>query len=454
VPLPNNFSIGGGGNYCAGGAGVNITLNGSQVGTNYLLYMGSTPTGIFTGTGLPLDFGLQTVGGTYYVVAINTTTGCTRTMAGTVSITVDPNTVPAVNISAAIGSPLCAGTKDTFAAIPTGGGLTPAYAWSVNGIPVGAGNKYAFVPADGDVVSVAMTSSAHCPLPAIAVGNDTVHVVLHQTPAVALSASPSDAVCRGQSVTLTAVPSYGGTAPVISWTRNHAPAGTGMAYSFIPSNGDVVNAFMTSNYFCRTADTASSYNVRMVVDTPIIPHVTVNTNPGYVTGAASRTITFSAAVTDGGDAPTYQWRINGVPQVGANAPTFTHTGFHTEYQDSVSVDVTSSGVCPMTSHGWVYIEVNNVGVNAVSMGGNVTIIPNPNKGEFVIKGALGTVNDQDVSLEVTDVLGQQVYTAKIVAKSGQLNERVRLDGHLANGMYIVNLHTEGGNKIFHMVVEK
>jgi hypothetical protein len=60
-PLPQVFTVTGGGSYCNGGTGVHIGLSGSATGVNYLLYRGSTATGTFAGTGLPLDFGLQTV---------------------------------------------------------------------------------------------------------------------------------------------------------------------------------------------------------------------------------------------------------------------------------------------------------------------------------------------------------------------------------------------------------
>jgi len=66
----------GGGGYCAGGAGVDISLNGSVVGTNYQLYDGAVAVGsVKAGTGGVLDFGIQFVAGTYSILATNTATG-------------------------------------------------------------------------------------------------------------------------------------------------------------------------------------------------------------------------------------------------------------------------------------------------------------------------------------------------------------------------------------------
>jgi len=87
--LPASHLVTGGGNYCAGGSGVSIGLNGSNTGTTYQLYNGTTPVGTpFAGTGLALDFGTQTAAGTYTVVGMNTTT-CTNTMTGSASVGVD-----------------------------------------------------------------------------------------------------------------------------------------------------------------------------------------------------------------------------------------------------------------------------------------------------------------------------------------------------------------------------
>lgn len=90
-PLPAVYLVMGGGNYCAGGAGQHIRLSWSQTGVIYILYNGTAAVGSpVAGTGFLLDFGLQTAPGNYTVVAMNATTLCTRNMAGSATITVDP----------------------------------------------------------------------------------------------------------------------------------------------------------------------------------------------------------------------------------------------------------------------------------------------------------------------------------------------------------------------------
>ncbi|MCD6013546.1 MAG: C-terminal target protein [Flavipsychrobacter sp.] len=89
-PLPALYTVTGGGSYCTGGTGVSVGLGGSDLGVNYQLFAGATLVGTLAGTGAALDFGLQTVAGTYIVVATDATTLCVRNMTGSVPV----NTLP------------------------------------------------------------------------------------------------------------------------------------------------------------------------------------------------------------------------------------------------------------------------------------------------------------------------------------------------------------------------
>jgi hypothetical protein len=102
-PLPGLYTVTGGGSYCTGGTGVAVGLNGSQIGVSYALYYGASATGYVTGTNLPLNFGLMTLGGVYTVQATDATTGCTRNMTGSATVVVTPPSVPTVSINSVPG---------------------------------------------------------------------------------------------------------------------------------------------------------------------------------------------------------------------------------------------------------------------------------------------------------------------------------------------------------------
>ncbi len=92
--------------------------------------------------------------------------------------------------------------------------------------------------------------------------------------------------------------------------------------------------------------------------------------------------------------------------------------------------------------------------NAQLTNGNILLVPNPNEGEFTIKGNLNLSGSIDAELEVIDMLGQVVYKVSTGIISGRLNEHIKLSNSLANGMYLFTLHTTDGNWTLHFVVER
>jgi hypothetical protein len=91
---PEDFTLDGGGSFCLGGDGVEITLDGSQSGIDYELFLdGETTEIIVAGTGSEISFGLQTDEG--YYTAVGSNDNCELTMTGQISVTIDfPPTEP------------------------------------------------------------------------------------------------------------------------------------------------------------------------------------------------------------------------------------------------------------------------------------------------------------------------------------------------------------------------
>ncbi len=84
-PLPALFAVGGGGNYCSGGAGAVVTLGGSETDASYQLFKDGVAEGAaVAGTGAGLAWNNQTAG-SYTVVASNT--AGTLQMTGSAVIT-------------------------------------------------------------------------------------------------------------------------------------------------------------------------------------------------------------------------------------------------------------------------------------------------------------------------------------------------------------------------------
>ncbi|MDR0295684.1 MAG: IgGFc-binding protein [Prevotellaceae bacterium] len=81
-------------------------------------------------------------------------------------VSIAPSVTPRITISSS-GNNICSGTSITYTANITNGGSSPSYQWQINGIPVGGVTTatYAYQPANGDIITCVLSSSATCPVP-------------------------------------------------------------------------------------------------------------------------------------------------------------------------------------------------------------------------------------------------------------------------------------------------
>jgi PKD repeat protein len=78
---PTQYTLSDGSGYCEGGNGIELTLDGSQQGVNYEVYLDGDPTGqVMAGTGSTLNFGYKTEQGIYTCLAY--TDHCDQDMVG------------------------------------------------------------------------------------------------------------------------------------------------------------------------------------------------------------------------------------------------------------------------------------------------------------------------------------------------------------------------------------
>lgn len=202
---PTAYAVVGGGSYCSGGTGVHIGLFSSHTGVTYQLYHSGTAVGSpVPGSGGALDFGLQTAGGTYTVIATDTTSGCASAMTGSATVGISP--LPGVISGLAS---LCAGSSITLTDTSTAG------TWSSSTIAiatVGSGTGIvAGITPGTDTIRYTVTGT----------GCSQVKLVTVNTMPVAITGNMK--VCLGATDTLSDA-TAGGT-----WaaTNTHATIGTG-----------------------------------------------------------------------------------------------------------------------------------------------------------------------------------------------------------------------------------
>jgi uncharacterized protein YjdB len=452
--LPAIHNVTGGGTYCAGGTGVHVGVDTTNSGINYQLMSGSTTVGAaVAGTGSSIDFGAITPAGTYSVVANSASTGCASNMSGTATVVIGSVVTPTATLSLGTSDTVCEGNSATLTASTTDGGATPTYVWRVNGITVigATSSTYNYIPGNGDIVTMTMTSSNGCAMPATAMATKTLAVNPKMMPLISATAAPGLVVCEGNTVTFNATATYGGSSPVFTWMKNSSVAGTGSTFAYIPANGDIVYVVLASDYVCRLADSVQSLHVTMTTNAVYVPAVTITANPGF-TFAAGTSVTLTANVSSGGPTPTLQWYIGSVAISSATNSTFTSASFNNG--DSVSCQVTGSGTCGLSAFNSVIMRYSGVGVASTGNVSDVRLMPNPNKGEFIVKGTLAVKADREVAIEVTNMLGQVVYHGTTVAHDGNIDCRIKLDNTLANGMYILNVMADNEKQVFHFVLEQ
>ncbi|HSK14146.1 MAG TPA: MopE-related protein, partial [Phnomibacter sp.] len=304
-------------------------LNDAQVGTNNASYSNNS---------------LQD--GDKVQVIMTSSLGCAspeNAASNEITITVTPSVTPSVSIGTTAEN-ICAGTSVTFTATPVNGGNTPFYQWKVNNTNAGT-NSSSFTTTqlqDGDVVTVTMTSNAACASPNSVTSNGiAISVAGSVTPAVSIQASGTN-ICAGEEVVFTATPTNQGDNPVYAWTVNGEPVGdNNPTYSTSTlQNGQTVQVSLTSSIGCAVPPTVSSNSISVIVNAIVTP--AVNITPSVNNVCQGTSITFTAIATNGGDNPSFQWKVNG-GNVGTNSSSFTTTQLLNE--DVVMVVLTSSQNC-------------------------------------------------------------------------------------------------------------
>jgi hypothetical protein len=272
------------------------------------------------------------------------------------------------------------------------------------------------------------------------------------SPSVSVMTNPGIIVCQGTTVTYSATPTYGGSLPTYTWVVNGFNVGTTNTYTYMPKDGDHVYALLTSNYHCALTGTATSGVINMEVDTARPPVIAIASNPG-VDVQAGQLETLTASVAHGGPTPAYQWYINGTAVAGATLPTFASSGFANN--DSVTLQVVSSGGCPgILGFNSVRIHVYELAVNEFNSGlADIAVVPNPNKGTFIIRGTIASVNNEEVAIEMINMMGQAIYSKALQTRNGVIDERIILDNNIANGVYLLSIRKGGDSRIFHVVIE-
>lgn len=338
------------------------------------------------------------------IISYTTPAGCTTNR--TVTITTAP-------LSATTGATsVCVGLTATLTNATTGG------TWS-------SSNARAIVGSTTGIVT-GVTAGAVTITYRYGTSQTTSNITVNNSQPI----TGSSGLCEGQILNL-ANAIAGGT-----WSSNNisvATVGTSGSVSGISSGMAVIS------YVAPTTGCLSTKSVM------------VNAMPAAISGAStlavSATITLSNGVAGG------NWTSSNA-HAGVGSTTGIVNGAST---GSATISYTLTGGCMVTFNVAVTAHKDAPNPDNIIVAADeatIMILPNPNNGDFAVKGALSSTDDQDISMEVINSLGQVVHSGQYRAVGGYVNELMHLSDKLATGVYILNLHAKEEHKTFRIVVAK
>jgi gliding motility-associated-like protein len=263
------------------------------------------------------------------------------------TILVLPIPSPAVSITAS-STGICAGSPDTFTAMPTDGGNTPSFQWLLNGSAVAAGMIFTGNTfANGDVISCVMTSDAACVINPVAVSNNIpITVTPIVVPSVQITASATT-ICSDSTVIFTAFPSDGGSHPYYQWMLDNQPAGTDSSVyaSANLQDGDLISVTMTGSIYCSIPVNSNAFTMT-VYPTPQIT-LTADTIIG-----PGNSITLNPIIT--GQITSYQW----TPVTGLSNPVIPDPVASPVVSTTYQLDVATNEGCTASAKEIVAVFYN------------------------------------------------------------------------------------------------
>ena len=346
--LPVAFALTGDTSLCSGSPGVLLGLSGSETTVNYQLYINGSAVGApVPGSGIPIDFGLQTAPGVYTVVATSSISAtCSTNMLN--SLTLTTHATPSFNSSKTDPSN-CGSADGSILLTSLAANTNYILNYFYNLVPMGpfpissdASGSYTIGGlVAGNYTGITVSHDGCTSLPDSKTLNEPSSVI----PGITISPD-NTTICSGIDVTFTAIPSNEGSAPTYQWQKNSSIVGVN-SNTYIDNtliSTDIITCTLTSSDLCANPPTAQSNSVSVMVLPTGTPSIVIS--PDNDTVCQGTLVTFEAIYMMGGTYPVFQWMKNSM-NVGVNLPTYqdnTLTG-----SDVITCQLTSNDPCSSAS---------------------------------------------------------------------------------------------------------
>lgn len=298
-------------NYCAGS---NVTLTATAVsGATYQWKKDGAE--IASATGQTYD---ASSAGTYSVVV---TTTCPVTSG---NVVVSEISAPTATIENGATASYCTGNDVTLTATAVN---KATYQWKKNGADISGATGQTYDASEAGSYTVAVTTSCTTVSSAVEVSQTVI-------PTFEITNGSTVTFC-GNSGTLTAT-SIAGAA--YQWKKDGADISKATNNELTVTEAGTYTVTVTMASCSET-----SGNSTVTFSTVPVSSVTITSDATNNQICAGSNITFSAAATNGGTNPAYQWQVNGINIAGATQNIFTSNTLNNG--DAVNVVMTASLAC-------------------------------------------------------------------------------------------------------------
>jgi hypothetical protein len=327
---------------------------------------------------------------------------------------------------------ICEGESTQLEAIVTGGSGTYTYDWTSD--PAGFSSNM-----PNPVVTPDFTTTYFVEVDdGNAIVNGQVKVVVVHTPEQAATPQGDQTICKGAFQT---VYNTGGAegAESYQWLIEPMEAGA------IEGNG--LNATVTWNEEFTGLVLLTVYGVNNCGEGEASEalEITVTPLPAVYLGEDIEVCANESVLLDAGNpGATYMWSTGATTQT-ILADT---TGFGLGVAE-FWVQVTDINGCAETDSIAITFK-DCTGIHNMSDNWQVTVYPNPNKGEFSIE--MKTIRTQKVDLVVLNSIGNEVYRNVEVAVNGITRENINLQ-HLNSGIFYLRIYGDGLNYVQKIVIQ-
>ena len=305
-----------------------------------------------------------------YDVVVTTAEGCIR-ISDPISITVNEIVTPEIIIQCS-ENPICVVDE-----VPTvvysisymiNQGTNPTFEWWLNNGHsmqlIGTESTLEYIPSDGNIIQCKLTSSNLCSDPQVVWSNQIIMSVIYSTlPLVSITSYPTELTfcTTGETFSFSATTNV--EVITYQWQKSLPDLSPPYWYDIVGSpnsryySGIVTNSLALYNIRCKITTSGTclmstyAYSNSIYIDIlgnkPVNVMITANPTGTICSGT---TVLFIASPTNGGDSPSYQWKVNSI-NVGNNSYYYQYIPSN---GDTVSCVLTSNISCstgnPATSN--------------------------------------------------------------------------------------------------------